>query len=95
MVSVMSQQHDQCRGLMAIEAPLMDIIVDGIRTSFIEWRRHTGKKVMYKEEGSRCTRRIEVYEEDGGIHNNQMKERMEEAYGEEVDVRGRRIEVYV
>jgi len=38
LVSVMSRQHDlgQCHGVMAIEAPLMDIIVDGIRTSFME-----------------------------------------------------------
>ena len=37
LVSVMSQQYDrQCHGVMAIEAPLMDIIVDGIRTSFME-----------------------------------------------------------
>jgi hypothetical protein len=37
LVSVMSQQHDRkCHGVMAIEAPLMDIIVDGIRTSFME-----------------------------------------------------------
>jgi hypothetical protein len=36
LASVMSQRHRQCRGVMAVEAPLMDIIVDGIRTSFME-----------------------------------------------------------
>jgi hypothetical protein len=36
LVSVISQQHWHCRGVMAVEAPLMDIIVDGVCTSFIE-----------------------------------------------------------
>ncbi|KAL3794806.1 hypothetical protein ACHAW5_005227 [Stephanodiscus triporus] len=36
LVSVMSQQHGHCRGVIAVEAPLMDIIVDGIPTSFME-----------------------------------------------------------
>ena len=36
LASVMSQRHRHCRGVMAVEAPLMDIIVDGIRTSFME-----------------------------------------------------------
>jgi hypothetical protein len=38
LASVMSQRHRHCRGVMAVEAPLMDIIVDGIRTSFMEGR---------------------------------------------------------
>jgi hypothetical protein len=37
---------------------------------------------------------FEVYEEDGGIHNNLMKGGMEEAYGGKGEVRGRRIELY-
>ncbi len=36
LVSAMSQQHCHCRGVMAVEAPLQDIIVDGVCTSFIE-----------------------------------------------------------
>jgi hypothetical protein len=37
---------------------------------------------------------FEEYEEDGGIHNNQMKGGMEEAYGGKGDARGRRMEAY-